>query len=347
MNPFMSCGARLPVYALFAAAFFPANGQNLVFLLYLIGIALAVLTGLIMRRTLLVGESAGFIMELPPYHLPTFKSVALRTWDRVKLFIRDAGKVIVVMVLALNVLNSIGSDGSFGNQDSNESVLSEIGQALTPVFSPLGIQEDNWPATVGIFTGVLAKEVVVGTLDSIYTQLAAQDAGETADDAPFDLWDSLREAVATIPANLGALKDSLLDPLNLDVGDISSVEAAARAQEVSTGLFGAMASRFDGQAGAFAYLLFILLYFPCVATIGAITRETGAAWATFVAAWTTGVAFTTSTIFYQTARFGEHPYSSSAWIAGLMVIVAGVVWVLRNWRRRGDSRQPVSSGARA
>ena len=143
------------------------------------------------------------------------------------------------------------------------------------------------------------------------------------------------------------MKDSLLDPLNLDVGDISSVEAAAQAQEVSTGLFGAMASRFDGQAGAFAYLLFILLYFPCVATIGAITRETGAAWATFVAAWTTGVAFTTSTIFYQTARFGEHPYSSSAWIAGLLVIIAGVVLVLRNWRRHGDAHHPVSSGARA
>ena len=347
MNPFMSCGARLPVYALFAAAFFPANGQNLVFLLYLIGITLAVLTGLIMRRTLLAGESAGFIMELPPYHLPTLKGVTLRTWDRVKLFIRDAGKVIVVMVLALNVLNSIGTDGSFGNQDSNESVLSEIGQALTPVFSPLGIQEENWPATVGIFTGVLAKEVVVGTLDSIYTQLAAQDAGETADDAPFDFWASLGEAAATIPANLGALKDSLLDPLNLDVGDISSVEAAAQAQEVSTGLFGAMASRFDGQAGAFAYLLFILLYFPCVATIGAITRETGAAWAAFVATWTTGVAFTTSTIFYQTARFGEHPYSSSAWIVGLLAIVAGVVLVLRSWRRHGDDHHPVSSGAQA
>ena len=347
MNPFMSCGARLPVYALFAAAFFPANGQNLVFLLYLIGIALAVLTGLIMRRTLLAGESAGFIMELPPYHLPTLKGVALRTWDRVKLFIRDAGKVIVVMVLALNLLNSIGTDGSFGNQNSDESVLSEIGKSITPMFAPLGIQEENWPATVGIFTGILAKEVVVGTLDSIYNQLAAQDAGESMEEAPFDFWENIREAAATIPANLQAVKDSLLDPLNLDVGEIDSVEAAARAQEVSTGLFGAMASRFDGQAGAFAYLLFILLYFPCVATIGAITRETGAAWASFVATWTTGVAFTTSTIFYQTARFSEHPYSSAAWIIGLLLTVSAVVLVLRNWRRHGEAHRPVSSGARA
>ncbi|MCP3871471.1 MAG: Fe(2+) transporter permease subunit FeoB [Gammaproteobacteria bacterium] len=347
MNPFMSCGARLPVYALFAAAFFPANGQNLVFLLYLIGIALAVFTGMIMRRTLLVGESAGFMMELPPYHLPTLKGIALRTWDRVKLFIRDAGKVIVIMVLALNLLNSIGSDGSFGNQDSDKSVLSAIGQSLTPMFSPLGIEENNWPATVGIFTGVLAKEVVVGTLDSIYSQLAVQDAGGAADEAPFDFWKSITEAAATVPVNLRAVRETLLDPLSLDVGDISSVEAAARSQEVHSGLFGAMASRFDGKAGAFAYLLFILLYFPCVATIGAIKRETGGGWAAFVATWTTGVAFATSTIFYQTATFSEHPASSTAWILGLSLIAIAVVLGLRHWRRRGDSLQSLSSEARA
>ena len=175
MNPFMSCGARLPVYVLFAAAFFPANGQNLVFALYLIGIFMAILTGLIMKHSLLSGESSGFLMELPTYHIPTFKGVTLRTWDRVKLFIRDAGRVIIVMVLALNVMNSIGTDGSIGNEDSQHSVLSAIGKTLTPLFAPLGIQQDNWPAKVGIFTGVLAKEAVVGTLDSIYTNIAEQN----------------------------------------------------------------------------------------------------------------------------------------------------------------------------
>ena len=142
-------------------------------------------------------------------------------------------------------------------------------------------------------------------------------------------------------------RQTYLPVLTLCLWALFSYAPAAQAQEVSTGLFGAMASRFDGQAGAFAYLLFILLYFPCVATIGAITRETGAAWAAFVATWTTGVAFTTSTIFYQTARFGEHPYSSSAWIVGLLAIVAGVVLVLRSWRRHGDDHHPVSSGAQA
>jgi ferrous iron transport protein B len=347
MNPFMSCGARLPVYALFVAAFFPSNGQNLVFLLYLIGIAVAVLTGMIMRRTLLSGESAGFMMELPPYHIPTLKGVSLRTWDRVKLFIRDAGKVIVTMVLALNLLNSVGTDGSFGNMEPDKSILAAVGQSITPVFAPLGIGENNWPATVGIFTGVLAKEVVVGTLDSLYSKLASQEQGTAQQQERFQLWPTLLAAAATIPENLAAIRDRVLDPLSMDVGDVSSSEAAAQAQEVSSGIFGAMASRFDGQAGAFAYLLFILLYFPCVATMGAITRETGGAWAMFVAAWTTGVAFTTSTIFYQVARFTQHPFSSSAWIIGLLLVTATVVISLKRWGQKDAEPQILSGGANA
>ena len=346
MNPFMSCGARLPVYALFAAAFFPSNGQNLVFLLYLIGIAVAVLTGLIMRRTLLSGQSSGFMMELPPYHLPTIKGVTLRTWDRVKLFIHDAGKIIIIMVLALNVLNSIGNDGSFGNQDSEKSILSSVAKTLTPVLSPLGIKEDNWPATVGIFTGVLAKEVVVGTLDSIYSQLAEQEAPAT-EEQPFNLLQRLAEAAATIPENLSAVKDNILDPLSLDVGDISSADAAAAQQEVSSGIFGAMATRFDGQAGAFAYLLFILLYSPCVATMGAIMREAGGAWTAFVAAWTTGIAFTVSTVYYQAATYAKHPDSAMAWIVGLLIMLALVVIGLRIWSQSGGKKTIASEAAKA
>ncbi len=349
MNPFMSCGARLPVYVLFAAAFFPSNGQNLVFALYLIGIAIAVLTGLIVGRTLLSGDSTGFMMELPPYHLPTAKGVALRTWDRVKLFIKDAGKIIVIMVVVLNMLNSVGTDGSFGNQDSENSVLSAAGQTLTPLFAPLGIREQNWPATVGIFTGVLAKETVVGTLDSLYAQIAAEEAGAPEEAEPFRFWPAIEQAFATIPRNLAALSDQLLDPLGLEVGDLGDRESAAAQQQVRTGIFGAMATRFDGQAGAFAYLLFILLYFPCVATMGAILRETGGRWAAFVAAWTTGVAFTTATLYYQIATFHRHPGSSLGWIIALGIIAAGVIVLLRMWGRReegeGIPRHPGGTAA--
>ncbi len=95
-----------------------------------------------------------------------------------------------------------------------------------------------------------------------------------------------------------------------------------------------MAARFDGQAGAFAYLLFILLYFPCVATIGAIRREAGGAWAAFVAVWTTGIAYATATLFYQAARFSAHPLSSALWVGGLAITLALVVYALRRWAAR-------------
>jgi ferrous iron transport protein B len=327
MNPFMSCGARLPVYVLFAAAFFPDNGQNLVFLLYLIGILVAVLSGFVMKKTLLAGVGGDFLMELPRYHLPTLRSVLLRTWDRVKLFVREAGQIIVIMVLVLNVLNSVGTDGSFGNEDSEHSVLSATGKLATPLFAPLGIREDNWPATVGIFSGILAKEVVVGTLDSIYGKLAAEARPEKRTD--FSLAGALLTAIATVPENLGGLTNRLLDPLGLGVGDLGDRAALATEQGVNAGLFGAMEQRFDGQSGAFAYLLFILLYFPCVAVIGAIVREAGAYWALFVAAWTTGVAFTCSTLFYQLATFAQHPGSSIAWVVGLLGVAVLGIWLLR------------------
>ncbi|MCU7813691.1 MAG: Fe(2+) transporter permease subunit FeoB [Candidatus Thiodiazotropha sp. (ex Rostrolucina anterorostrata)] len=336
MNPFMSCGARLPVYVLFAAAFFPANGQNLVFSLYLIGVMVAILTGLIMKKTLLSGESAGFMMELPHYHMPTVRGVMLRTWDRVKLFIKEAGQVIVLMVLVINTLNSIGTDGSFGNEDTEHSLLSTMSKAVTPLLAPMGIHQDNWPATVGVFTGILAKETVVGTLDALYTHLASDEAGVVESDRPFDFWQSIGDATATVPENLLGIKDLLTDPLAMDVGDISSAEAAAQAQAVNIDVFGAMAARFDGQAGAFAYLLFILLYSPCVATIGAIRREAGPRWATFVVAWSTGIAFISASLFYQMATYADHPQSALVWIIGLIALLVAIIGGLRYWSLRSQ-----------
>jgi len=332
MNPFMSCGARLPVYALFAAAFFPRNGQNLVFALYIIGILAAIGTGMIMKRTLLPGQSTGFMMELPPYHMPSLRGVLLRTWDRVKLFLKEAGQVIVVMVMVINTLNSIGTDGSFGNANTDKSILAVASKSLTPMFAPLGIQQDNWPATLGVFTGIMAKEVVVGTLDSIYTQLGRSESPQQ--EIEFELWPAITAAAETVPVNLAAIADSLLDPLGMNVGDTSSSAAAAEDQGVNSGIFGAMASRFDGKIGAFAYLLFILLYFPCVATIGAISREAGFGWAMFVGAWTTGVAYTVSIVFYQAATWTRHPLSSSAWLLGLLVVSSMVFMIMRHWAHR-------------
>ena len=335
MNPFMSCGARLPVYALFAAAFFPVGGQNLVFGLYLLGIGFAVLTGLVLNSTVLKGEITPFVMELPPYHLPTVKGLLLGAWDRLKTFIFRAGEVIIPVVVILSFLNAMGTDGSFGNEDSDSSALSAIGKSITPVFAPMGITQENWPATVGIFTGIFAKEAVVGTLDAMYTQIGTAGVEETAEEA-FDFWGSIKVSFTTIPENLVGVVDTLLDPLGLSVGDVSTMETAAQSQEVDMGTFGAMVRLFDGKIGAFAYLLFILLYFPCVAAIAAVYRETNLMWTTFIGAWTTGLAYMASVLFYQTATISRHPVSSLAWIVILCGFFLGVVLIMRQMGNKGE-----------
>ena len=133
MAPFMSCGARLTVYALFAAAFFPNNGQNIVFLLYLLGIGMAVLTGWVFRKQIFAAEMTPSFQEMPAYHLPVIRNILLTTWFRLRAFVFRAGKTIVLVVIALSFLNSIGTDGSFGHANTDKSALSVVGKAINPV----------------------------------------------------------------------------------------------------------------------------------------------------------------------------------------------------------------------
>ena len=129
----------------------------------------------------------------------------------------------------------------------------------------------------------------------------------------------------------------------MDVGDIDSLEAAAASQEVSNATFGAMTKRFDGQIGAFAYLLFVLLYFPCVATIGAIRREAGTSWAVFVATWTTTIAYITATSFYQVGTFAQHPLFSGLWLGGIFILLAGLLFGLRQWANKSPDENTSTS----
>lgn len=333
MAPFMSCGARLTVYALFAAALFQRNGQNVVFALYLIGIALAIVTGLLVRRRLLARDLSPFLLELPPYHVPTLRGLLIHTWFRLQGFVLRAGKAIVAVVLVLNFVNSIGTDGSFDNQNTERSLLSAIGKSITPVFTPMGLTEENWPATVGIFSGIFAKEVVVGTLDALYTNMARAGAEEQA---PADIGAMLRQAVDSVGTNLGALGERLGDPLGM--GNLDDSAAIAEEQQVHTGTLGLMATLFDGQLGAFSYVLFVLLYMPCVATLGAIYKELGGFWAFFSATWNTVIAYTLAVTVYQAGSFAAHPVSSAAWIAGCAAALLGCyAWLMHLGRQRAGS----------
>lgn len=315
LNPFMTCGARLAVFTLFAAAFFPDNGGMIVFLLYLIGVVFAALTALLLKNTFLKEEFSLVLMEIPNYHVPKLKNVLINTWTRVKTFVVRVGKIIITMVLILNILSSLGTDGSFKANNIEHSVLSAAGRAVTPVMAPLGIREDNWPATVALFTGILHKVVAISTLKTIYA-----DADQTvlAQKPDFDLSSSVKRAFMTIP--MGLKKMFGIVPTNQPASQDSFVAA--------------LHAHFDGQIGAFAYLLFILLYFPCIATTAAAYRESSLGWSAFMVVWSTGLAYLTATLFYQLATYGQHPATSLAWVTGVSVIAAAVVLAFRYWGKR-------------
>ncbi|MBA6341430.1 ferrous iron transport protein B [Colwellia sp. MB02u-10] len=321
MSPFMSCGARLPVYALFAAAFFPESGQNLVFLLYLIGIAAAVLTGLMLKKTILMGKNSINIMELPLYEWPKLSYLFKRVWQRTRSFIFGAGKTIIVVVCVLNFFNSLGTDGEFGHHDTQDSLLSKSAQVLTPLLAPMGVKEDNWQASVGIITGLFAKEALVATFNSLYSPVSQ---APTAPDPMPVLW---QQALASISDNLQGIAAD--DPLGTDIGDVSSVEVAAQAQGVEQSTITIMQAAFAGKIGAFCYLLFILLYTPCAAAMGAIKNEVGTRWAMFAALWSFTLAYLSAAGCYQLAVFSSQPVHSFISIMVIMAIFFSIYYGLK------------------
>jgi ferrous iron transport protein B len=320
MSPFMSCGARLAVYALFAAAFFPKGAHNIVFALYFIGISMAVLTGMLLRKTLLSGDPSPLVMELPAYHLPNFRSVVLQAWQRLKRFVTKAGKVIIPLCVAISVLNSMTVTGTIdlSQEGHQESWLSIIGKTITPVFAPMGIHQDNWPATVGIATGMMAKEVVVATLNTLYSQEAA------VSEKP-----NLQTIVARLQDALHSIGDNFWDLANAWRNPIAAYTPGAG--EVKDSIYGQMYARFDGKIGAFAYLLFLLLYFPCVSTTAVMVRELNWRWTLFSVTWTTGVAYAVAVVFYQVATLLQHPLGSVAWVILFFVLLAAVIQGLRRY----------------
>jgi ferrous iron transport protein B len=319
MSPFMSCGARLAIYAVFTAAFFPVGGQNVVFALYLIGIGMAMLTGLLLRKTVLQGDPSPLVMELPPYHLPNLKTLLLNAWGRLRGFLFRAGKLIVPICILIGVLSTMNVDGKLiaGDGDTN-SLLSMLGRFFTPIFAPMGIHQDNWPATVGLITGILAKEVVVGTLNALYSQVGHLTLLQANG---FSFFGGLRDALVSIPQNLSQLGNSLGNP----------VLAQAPVHSLTQSVYGLMYQRFDGQIGAFAYLLFVLLYFPCVSTTAAMLRELNRAWTLFSVVWTTAVAYGAAVLFYQAATFNRHPFASALWVAGILAVLGATIFTAKSY----------------
>ncbi|MCU7785198.1 Fe(2+) transporter permease subunit FeoB [Lelliottia amnigena] len=325
MAPFMSCGARLAIFAVFAAAFFGQQGALAVFSLYILGIVMAILTGLMLKHTIMRGEASPFVMELPVYHVPHVKSLLIQTWQRLKGFVLRAGKVIVIVSIFLSALNSFTLDGKAAD-NINDSALASVSRVITPLFKPIGVHEDNWQATVGLFTGAMAKEVVVGTLNTLYTAENIQE--EAFNPAEFHLGDELLGAVDETWQSLkGTFSLSVLaNPIEASKGD----------GEMATGAMGVMSEKFGSASAAYSYLIFVLLYIPCISVMGAIARESSRGWMGFSVLWGLNIAYSLSTVFYQATNFSQHPRYSLVCILAVVLFNVVLLGLLRRARSRVD-----------
>ena len=165
ITPFMSCSAKMPVYALFISAFFAKNKPLVIFSIYLLGIAIAILAGFVLKRTVLKGENSTFVMELPPYRLPTLRGLCIHIWERLKDFLLKAGTVLLVASIIIWFLQSFSTSLDMVS-DSSDSILAAIGTAIAPVFAPLGF--GFWQASVALVSGLAAKETVVSTFGILF-----------------------------------------------------------------------------------------------------------------------------------------------------------------------------------
>lgn len=267
--PLMSCEARIPIYIMIIGTFFAVQYQSLIMmLLYLIGILIAVVMSRLFSKFLIKGEDTPFVMELPPYRFPTWKAVFRHTWEKGKQYLKKMGGIILVASIIVWALGYFPhNDNLPASQQQEQSYIGKIGQTIEPLFAPQGF---NWKLDVGLIAGAGAKEIVASTLGVLYS-----NDDSFADDSNF----------STEDAKYIKLRHQIQ-------GDI------ARKHGIAYNEAGPLA-----MLTCFSFLLFVLLYFPCIATIAAIKGETGSwKWALFAAGYTTALAWIVSALVFQVGR---------------------------------------------
>ena len=245
LTPFVSCGAKLPVYTFLVMLFFPQYADLLIFGLYLFGIIMGVLTGLLLKKTIFLSAPGDFVMELPAYHIPTINGIFMHTWHRLKSFLLRAGKTILLVIVLINILQGIQIPT--GRDSEKTSILELGGKLITPVLQPMGIKRDNWQSSVALISGLFAKEAIVGTLQGLYQN---------------------------------------------SEGEISGDQLANNIK-----------SSFGSNASILAYLVFILLYSPCAASLTILFKEHGFKWMLFAFVYLTLIAWMVATLIYQILAF--------------------------------------------
>ena len=239
VNPLISCSARLPIYLVMIGAFFPNNASLVLLSIYATGILLAVLMARVFSRFLIKGDDTPFVMELPPYRMPTYKSVLRHTWEKGEQYLKKMGGIIMVASIIIWFLGYYPNHAEYQTvaEQQENSYIGQIGKAIEPAIEPLGF---DWKMGIGILSGVGAKELAVSTLGVLYT----------------------------------------------NEGDVDNVNLADRIPIT--------------PLVAFGYMLFVLIYFPCIATLAAIKQESGSwKWAIFAAGYTTALAWIVAFFAYQ------------------------------------------------
>ena len=243
INPLISCSARLPIYLVLVGAFFPHQAGLMLLIIYATGILLAVLMARLFTKFLIKGDDTPFVMELPPYRMPTSKAVLRHTWEKGAQYLKKMGGIIMIASIIIWFLGYYPNHDKYDTiaEQQENSYIGQVGKAIEPAIKPLGF---DWKMGIGILSGIGAKELVVSTLGVLYT-----NDGNLDDD--------------TLPTRIA--QQSQITPLV-----------------------------------AFAYMLFTLLYFPCIATIAAIRQESGSwKWAAFAAGYTTILAWIVSFLVFQ------------------------------------------------
>lgn len=239
VNPLMSCSARLPIYLVMIGAFFPNCASFMLLCIYTAGILLAVIMARIFSKFLVKGEDSPFVMELPPYRMPTSKSIMRHTWEKGAQYLKKMGGIIMIASIIIWFLGYYPQHDAYESvaEQQENSYIGQIGKAIEPVIKPLGF---DWKLGIGLISGVGAKELVVSTLGVLYT----------------------------------------------NEGDVENVNLSNRIPIT--------------PLVALAYMLFVLIYFPCIATFAAIKQESGSwKWAIFTAGYTTGLAWLVAFTVFQ------------------------------------------------
>ncbi len=280
--PLMSCSARLPVYVVFGLAFFGTRAGTVIWAMYALGIVVAMIAGMVFTHTILKPDvTSAFVLELPPYRQPALKSVLIHMWENTREFVRKAGTLIlfssVVMWFLLNL--------PWGVTDQRDSYFGKVSGAISPLFAPLGF--GNWETGGALVSGFMAKEIVVSTMSQIY--LGGGEAEVVESTTLGEDLTAISQGFVDATISSGRILLSIIPGINL-------VDEGSENEDTALSL--ALREHFTSLSAA-ALLVFVLLYVPCVATLGAIKHEFGTSWAVTSAVYQTAVAWIAAFIVYQ------------------------------------------------